>query len=561
MRYRLTADSVASERTWTGDVSISPDGTLIARRGGPGERILMRRRDALGFTELPGTEGAMGVVFSPDGTRIVFYQNGRLVLMPTAGGPPTVLADSLLAPEAVAWGADDVIYRGANSGPLTVMRCTVRDCRHPEPFTSLDSVHGETSHMHPQLLADGRALLFQAEFADGARKIAIQDTDARTHTVLMDGVRAVFVSTGHLLYSTLDGRLWIVPFNLAQRSLAGEPVLVADNLPQSIIGPVDFAVSRSGTLVYSEERGTGERELVWVTRDGRQTPVDSTWRAAFNTPVISRDGRQIAVAVREGGRSSIWIRTDGREPNRLTSERSATEPAWSPDGRTLTFLSAGDRSITGNVWKQPLDGSDMARLMIRSDRSLSEQVWLPDGSGLIVRTTTPAAGHGDLLATTRLTDSIASPILATNRAEYSPAISPDGRWLAYSSDLTGRFEVYVAPRAAPQSTRILVSSGGGSSPRWSADGRSLFYINLESRLFEARMEVSPTLRVGGVRALFDVKSFVQTSLSRRNYDVAPDGRFLFVRRVGNSEAGAMVVVEHFVDEVQRAAKQRGAGAP
>ncbi|WP_411281637.1 TolB family protein [Gemmatimonas sp.] len=291
-----------------------------------------------------------------------------------------------------------------------------------------------------------------------------------------------------------------------------------------------------------------------MTRDGRQALVDSMWRAVFSTPAISRDGRQIAVTVREGGRSSIWIRADGREPNRLTSERSATDPAWSPDGRMVTFLSAGDRSVTGNVWKQPLDGSDMARLIIRRDRSLSEQVWLPDGSGLVVRTTTPAAGHGDLLATSRLSDSIASPILATNRAEYSPAISPDGRWLAYSSDLTGRFEVYVSPRAAPPSTRILVSTGGGSSPRWSADGRSLFYVSLDSRLFEARVEAGAALRVAGVRALFDVKTFMQTSLSRRNYDVAPDGRFLFVRRVGNSEAGAMVVVEHFVDEVARARK-------
>ena len=555
VRYRLTADSVAAERTWTGDVSISPDGSLIARRGGPGERILMRRRDALGFTVLPGTEGAIGVVFSPDGTRIAFYQDGKLVVMPVAGGPPTVIVDSLFAPETVAWGADDAIYRGVNNGPLIVSRCSIRDCRHPEPFTSLDSARGETAHFHPQLLADGSALLFQVELADGSRKIGVQATNARAHTLLMDGVRAIGISTGQLLYSTMDGKLWIVPFNASTHTLAGEPVLVAENLPQSIVGPVDFAVSRSGTLVYSEERGTSARELVWVTRDGHQTLVDSTWRAAFSTPVLSRDGRKLAVAIREGNRSSIWLRLEGREPVRLTSEQSAFEPAWSPDGRTITFLAAGAHASTGNVWRQPLDGSDMARLMIRSDRALSEQVWMPDGSGLIVRTTTPTPGHGDLLATSSLSDTVASPILATNRAEYSPAISPDGRWVAYTSDLTGRFEVYVAPRAAPQSTRVLVSSGGGSSPRWSADGRSLYYLNLESRLFEARVQLSPTLRVDGLRALFDAKPFIQTSLSRRNYDVAPDGRFLFVRHAGNSQAGAMVVVEHFVDEVQRSAKR------
>ncbi len=554
IRYRLTADSVAAERHWTGDVSISPDGSLIARRGGPGERILMRRRDALEFTEVPGTEGAMGVRFSPDGTRIVFYQDGRLVVMPAAGGPPTVIADSLFVPEAVAWGSDDRIFRGANDGPLLITRCSLRDCRKPEAFTSLDSATGETSHMHPELLPDGSALLFQVENADGSRKIAIQATNARTHTLLMDGIRAIGLTTGQLLYSTNDGKLWVVPFDARTRTLAGDPKLVAEHLPPSNVGPVDFAVSRSGTLVYSEERGSSARELVWVTRDGQQTPFDSAWRGALSTPVLSKDGQRVAVSVREGPRSSVWVRVAGREPVRLTSEQSASEPAWSPDERIVTFLASGERTTTGNVWRQPLDGSDLARLMIRSDRPLSEQVWKADGSGLIVRTTTPTQGHGDLLATSSLSDSVAAPLVTSNRAEYSPAVSPDGRWLAYSSDLTGRFEVYVVPLAAPQSTRLLVSSGGGSSPRWSSDGRSLYFISLESKLFEARMQLSPTLRVDGLRVLFDVKSFIQTALSRRNYDVAPDGRFLFVRRVGNAQAGAMVVVEHFLGELQRGRK-------
>ena len=557
VRYRLTADSVSAEHSWTGDVSISPDGYVIARRGGPGERILMRRRDALAFTSVPGTEGALAVVFSPDGTRIAFYQNGQLVVMPIAGGPPTVIADSLVGPEAVAWGADDVIYRGASSGQLTITRCTARDCRNPVPFTRLDSAAGETVHLHPNLLRDGSALLFETEFADGSRKIAIQEANASTHTLLMNGIRAVYAASGHLLYSTRDGKLWLVPFDAAKRTLQGEPVLVADNLSQSIVGPVDFAVSRSGTLVYSEERGSQARELVWITPDGRQTPVDSTWRGVMSAPVLSRDGRQIAVAVVEQKRSKIWIRTEGRRPVQLSTERNATEPAWSPDGRTISFISSteGSPSGTGNVWSMPADGSGMARLTLTSKRPLSEVVWLPSGAGLVVRTTTSTPGSGDLLASASLSDTIATSIIATKRTEYSPAVSPDGQWLAYSSDLTGRFEVYIVPRMAPASTRIQVSTAGGSSPRWSADGRALFYLTLETRLVEAKLSTSPTLRVDGVRTLFNASQFVQTSVSRRNYDVAPDGRFLFVRRTGDAQPGGMVVVEHFVDEVRRAAKR------
>lgn len=549
IRYRVLADSVSAERTWTSDVNISPDGALIVRRGGPGGRVIVRRRDALGFEELPGTEEAMGVVFSPDGSRIVFYQEGRLVTMPTTGGPVTVIADSMTSPEAVAWGTDGYIYRGADQGALIITKCPETNCRRPEPFSVLDSTNGEMAHMHPEVLPDGAGVLYQAEFTSGARKIVLQKAGARTHSVITEGVRARFVRPGHLLYTTSDGKLWVSGFDLEAGQLTGEPRLVAENLPQSIIGPVDFAVSATGTLVYSEERDAGARELVWVTREGRETPFDSTWRASFSTPVLSRDGRQLAVAIRESSRSAIWIRRADGAPVRVTSERNANEPAWSPDGRVLSFLAAGDRANTGNVWRLAVAGSDVARLMVRSDRPLSEQVWRPDGSALIVRTTTPTAGAGDLLIAPIGGDSSLVPYITSAKSEYSPAVSPDGRWMAWASNVSGRFEVYVADAASPTTSRVLVSSGGGSSPRWAPDGRALYYLDNGSQLIEAKIATAPALHVEGLRKLFDARFFVQTSLSRRNYDVAPDGRFLFVRRSGNAQAGSIVVVEHWTREL------------
>ncbi|HYW30518.1 MAG TPA: LpqB family beta-propeller domain-containing protein [Gemmatimonas sp.] len=555
VRYRLVADSVSAERTWTGDVNISPDGTLITRRGGPGERILVRRRDALGFTVLDGTEGAMGVVFSPDGSRLAFYQEGRLATMPVGGGQLTIIADSMISPETVAWSSDGRIYRGSPRGALTITRCPETDCTRPEPFSVLDTAVGEMTHMHADVSVDGSAVLFQAEFVNGTRTIMYQRADARTHRTVTNGVRARFVGRTHLLYTTTDGKLWVAPFDAKEGTLTGEPRLVAENLPQSVIGAVDFAVSATGTLLFSEERGGAERELVWVTRDGQATPFDSTWRAAFSSPTLSRDGQKLAVAIREGSRSSIWTRRTGGQPIRLTTGQNASEPAWSPDGRVVTFLAAADRSNTGNVWRQPVDGGDVARLMVRSVRPLSEQVWLPDGSGLVMRTTTASPGAGDLVATSSLADSLATPLLSTPSSEYSPAISPDGQWLAFSSNVSGRFEVYVAPRANPQAARVLVSSGGGSSPRWAPDGRALYYLNTMSELIEARLVTTPFLRVDATRPLIDARSYVQTSLSRRSYDVAPDGRFLFIRRAGNAEAGSMVVVEHWAHELDASRKR------
>ncbi len=544
IRYRVVADSVSAERTWTGDVSISPDGRTIARRGGRAERVMLRLRDALDFTPLPGTEGAMGVVFSPNGSRIAFYQDARLVLMPLTGGPPTVIADSMLAPETVAWAPGDVIYRGTDDMPLVIARCPATDCRKPSRFTVVDTSRGEVAHMLPDVSADGKLMIFSSELSDGSRKIALQRTNETTHQWLMSGVRARFVGNAHIVYSTSDGKLWVVAFDAGSRTVKGEPSLVAENLSQSVVGPTDFAVSASGTLVYGEERGSELRELVWVNRQGAQTPVDASWRAAFASPALSRDGRRIAVTIRETGKGSIWIRDERGPATRLTSGQNAADPSWSPDGRTITFLVTGSAANAGDVWRQPVDGSDIASRFLRADRPLSEHVWLPDGNGLIVRTTTPAVGHGDLLATRALTDTLATPLLSTERSEYSPAVSPDGQWLAYASNSSGRFEVYIAPRATPERARV-VSSGGGSSPRWAADGRSLYYLNTATQLLEARVSTTPTLRVEGSRVLFDATPFVQTSLSRRNYDVAPDGRFLFVRRTDDTRAGTIVVVENW----------------
>lgn len=551
VRYRIVADSVSSEVTWSGDVSISPDGNLIMRRGGPGERVLVRQRDALDFAAIAGTEGAMGVAFSPDGKRIVFYQNGRLVVMPAAGGPPTIIADSMTSPESVAWASDDRIYRGADTGALVITRCPATDCRKPEPFSVLDSAAGEASHIHPVALPDASALLYQVEFSDGTRRIAIQRANASTHTILMDGIRVRIAPPEHLLYSTVDGKLWVVPFDAKGGRLTGEPRLVAENLRSSIVGPVDFALSESGTLVYSEERGLAMRELVWVTRDGRETHVDSTWRATFSAPVLSRDGGAIAVTVRDGARNSIWTKVGGAPAVKLTSERSSGEPAWSPDGGSVTYLAGAERSNSGSIWRQSVNGGDVARFMVRGDRPLSEQVWLPDGSGIVARTTTPTPGAGDLMITRALTDTLAVPLLATPRSEYSPAVSPDGRWLAFASNSSGRFEVYVAAMSAPSTTRMVISVGGATSPRWAANGSAVYFLSNTSQLMEARVSTTPSLRVEGIRPLFSTRDFVQISPSRRNYDVAPDGRFLFVRRAaGGPPMGSMVVVEHFTETLR-----------
>ncbi len=556
IRYPLLADSVSSERLWLTNVNISPDGALITRSGGPGGVLLVRRRDALGFEPVPGTEDAVAVTFSPDGTQLIFYLSNRLVTMPATGGPTTVLDDSVSVADALLWGSDGWIYRGSTEGRLHITRCRPTDCRRSERVTVVDTVGGELAHMHPDVLPDGKTLLYQTEMRNGSRFITVQSIGDTGHIRLMEGVRARWVHTGHLLYTTSDGKLWVVPFDARARALAGAARLVAENLPQSIIGPVDFAISTSGTLVYSVEDGGDARELVWVSRDGQQTPFDATWRGAFGSPALSADGRRVAVSQRDGNQVALWVRSENGQPVRLNADGNASEPAWSPDGRQVSYLGSSGRTNTGDVYRQVADGSGLPVLLMRSTRPISEQVWRADGQGVLVRTTTPTDGNGDILVTRSLQDTIGKPLVATEATEYSPAVSPNGRWLAYVSNRSGRHEVYVAPFDAPDASRTLVSSGGGFTPRWARDGSAIFFLDLSTRMVEARVTTEPEFTVLGTRVLFDASEYAQTSLSRRNYDVAPDGRFLMVRRADGSRAGAMVVVEHWTEELRRAEAPR-----
>jgi Tol biopolymer transport system component len=373
----------------------------------------------------------------------------------------------------------------------------------------------------------------------------------------MPGARARYV-TGHLVYTTTDGKLWAVPFDSKSHTTSGTAVQIADRIPNTQLGPVDFAVSANGTLVYSVEDAGARRELTWVTRSAKREPLDSTWKGEFSSPALSPDGSRVAVALRSGAQSDIWVRpTVGGTPAKLTVQhRNNVEPAWSPDGRWVSYLTASASATTGDVWRQPADGNGRAERVVESRRPLSEQLWAPGTNTLLVRTTTPTTGAGDILAMRAGVDSVPVPLIATQHAEYSPAVSPDGKWLAYVSDATGRFEVYVTPFGTPDAATWPVSTGGGITPRWSHRGNEIFYLDLRSNMMAASITTAPSFAVQSTRLLFDASDFIQTAVSRRNYDVAADDqRFLMVQRADGAKRGQVVVVEHWLDELRRKEKQ------
>ena len=560
MRYRIIIDSVPAVREVSGELAISPDGATLVRSGGPGGVLLVRRRDELSFSPLAGTKDALGPFFSPDGARVGYYSNGALLAVLLAGGPPTVIADSLAVPESVTWASDGYLYRSMMTNGVEVLGRAEAQAGAPvQRFTTLDTAAGEIQHFHPDVLPGADAVLFQVAFRDGRRRIAIADVASGKHSMLMEGVRARYSRSGHLLYTTADGKLWAVAFDAKRRATTGTAVQIGDRVPATVIGPIDFAISATGTLAYSTEDAGSRRELAWVARDGSRTLFDASWKGQLASPALSPDGTRVAVALTDGDRTDIWIKpVAGGLATRLTGEQHRTnlEPAWSPDGRWVSYVASPRGGNSGDVWRQRADGSGRVERVTQSSRPFSEQSWTPGGA-LLVRTTTGTAGAADILLLRSASDSQPVPLLASPRAEYSPIASPNGAWLAYVSNETGRYEVYVAPLANPGSGKWAVSTSGGSMPRWSHRGDEIFYMYLQSNLVSVRVTTTPAFAVEGRRVLFHASDFLQPSVSRRNYDVSRDDqRFLMVQRADGARSGQVVVVEHWPEEMRRREKPR-----
>ena len=560
VRHRISLDSVPETHDWGGRLAISPDGAVIVHSGGVGGRLLVHRRDQLGFTALPSTEGGRAPFFSPDGRLLAFVLGNKLMVAPLDGGPPVIYADSMDSQITPAWGADGYFYgvKRLNAEPFAgILRVAATPGASVEPVTRVDSAGKELFHSRTEPLPRGDKLIFSITYRDGRDAIAVGDVHTGAYTVIASGVRARYAADGHLVYTTRDGKLWSVPFSERTLKVSGTPTLVSEHLRSTIIGPADFAISRTGTLAYVTDDAFDRRELAWVSRDGTAHAVDSAWRGSFVAPVVSPDGRQLAVGMRTGNSADIWTnRVEGNAPAKVTfGTTPSVSPAWTPDGRALTYISGA--TSTGDVFIQKLDGTQGATRLLKSPRAISEATWSPVGGWLLVRTTTPTMGSGDILAFRPPGDTIPVPVVATPFAEYSPTVSPDGKWMAYASNVTGPFEIYVVPFPNPGTAKWQLSTHGGTSPRWSHGGNEIFYLDGEANLVAAQVTTTPTFAKGRQSVLTSAIDYANEGPSRRNYDVTPDDqRFLMIRRARGSGSSQIVVVENWFEEL----KQRAGGA-
>ena len=386
-----------------------------------------------------------------------------------------------------------------------------------------------------------------------ADEIAVLDVATGMHRALVRGIFARYARSGHLVYVTVDGALMAVPFDEKKMVLVGEPAALGQGVAVRLTGGVvDLSLSADGTLWYTTGKvgSSGTREAVWVERDGTATSVASDLLGLIGDPALSPDGKHLAMSMR-ALTSQIWVKDlDQGTLSKLTlNGRENIRPAWTPDGRSVAFLS--DQRGGDAFYQRLVDGSRPETLLLREKGPLSEIAFSQDGTWTIYTTGFPTAGERDLYARRVGSDSsIALAITPAN--EMSPTLSPDGRWLAYVSNESGTAEVYVRPFPNP-GERWQISTQGGAEPVWAHSGKELFYRAGGATNAQMVIEVTTgkTFVRGARHVLFPLARYYLNP-AHAQYAVSPDDRrFLMIRATEPDQADKLIAVENFF-EVLRA---------
>jgi Tol biopolymer transport system component len=436
-----------------------------------GRQVWIRSLDALTPTPVAGTEGASSPFFSPDGQQIGFMIDSpfSLRVVPRSGGRATIVTTDGVSGGGADWSTDGYIYfDGLGAGPGHPGGTGLALADLGAEVIKVEPLEGDNTR---NLLAAGAG--FYPVFNRNKKSLAV-DLKTRKRKSVVNATFARYVPSGHLLYVLADGSLMAARFDVDRLEIIGAPLLIARGLRIAAFGAADVSISSTGSLLYTVGRGITTAEPLWVDRNGASTPVDSSWRDVFASSLaLSPDGSRLAMhlsAFSSGSTSrteDIWVKQmPAGAVSRLTFEGEQNRrPTWSHDGRDILFLSS--RSGPPALYRQRADGSAKAERIAAWTGGLAEGFESPDGRWIIVRTEQGSPGDGDIRAMQIGVDTAPTPLIATQFREASPALSPDGRWIAYASDETGRSEVYVRAFPDVNAGKVQASTAGGAAPRWS----------------------------------------------------------------------------------------------
>ena len=513
-------------------LAISPDGaTLVFVDTVGGTRQLWsKERDRLEPTPLAGTAGAHGPAFSPDGQWIAFVADGKLKKVPRLGGSAVTIADSAnTSPAAIAWlDNGSIAYNDTRYSLLLVNQ----DGGPVRMLASVDSLgRGVVS---AAALPRGRGLLFIACTAGCAESdlLVIDLRSGAIRELAADAVlRVWYTPGGQVVFLRRDGGVFAAPFDHDKLSFRTPPVPVLDG-----VRAPDMALSASGTLVYvSGASGQATAEAVWVSRQGQAAPIEPGWAFVPTSQgglALSPNGRRLAVSAQAGSNGDIWVKELDRGPlTRLTFQGINNRPEWTADGQTVMYVSARP-GVPPAIFARRADGTGVETSLVRASRGILEMTRTPDPTRLIIRL---LASSRDILLARVGSDSAITPLAAApGYNEDNPVLSPNGRWLAYTSNESDHDEVYVRPYPNADSGRWQVSVGGGTEPLWSHSGRELFYRDGDGGLVSVSVTPGPAFAIGTRHVLFAAGAY-RSDESHRQYDVTPDDRrFVFLRPVRES---------------------------
>jgi eukaryotic-like serine/threonine-protein kinase len=525
-------------------VAISPNGKYVAYTAGLG--LWVHPLDQLEARRVPGTEiEARSPFFSSDGESIGYYAAGELRRVSVTAGAPRAIAKAV-NPWGASWGDDDVIYYG--QGPGGIWRVPAGGGK---PQQVITVKKGELAH-GPHRLPGGEWMLFTLLPAGvgswNQAQIVVQSLTTGERVVLVNGGRdARYLATGHLVYA-LNGAILAAPFDPGTRRIMGAAVRLVNDVfdAGTVTGAVHFDVSATGSLVYATRPGPAL--LTWVDRNGREERIPAEPRP-YRHPRVSPDGTRIAVEIDDPTNTDIWIGDARRGAfTRLTSsDQVDSDPIWSPDGSRIVYSSV--RGTEGLYW-QPADGSGRAEHLVDGSSGVRAFTWTRDGqlvfgelAGTDIGLLKPGSGSAPRSITLFDAPDYFNELL--------PALSPDGRWLAYQSTESADAEVYLRPFPDVSSLRRQVSVGGGFAPLWSADGREIYYRSATD-MMAVQVRTSPTLDLGRPEALFSLSDFVLPGTRGIKYEVGPDGRFLLLKDSGGGRSqDRVVLVQNWTEDVKR----------
>ena len=538
-------------------IAISPDGTRLVYVSGTPTRLFTRRLDQPRATELPGTQGASGPFFSPDGQWVGFAVGRTVNKISVDGGAVVPLGAINGLFGGASWAEDGSIFvgDGGGKGPLQLSAAG------GAPRIVLPE--GDVYLTQPQLLPGGKAILFAVgiagtgadtfnievlTLADGRRKVLARGGQSPHYLPSSNG-------TGHLLYVN-RATLFAIPFDLATLETRGTAVPVLDDVAHfQVSGGGQLAVSRSGTVIYRPDIGgvAAMTTVQWLDAAGRKAPLRAT-PGAYQTPRLSPDGKRIALVINDGFNSDVWVYDTQRDAiTRLTLGGVNRNPAWSPDGQYVVFL-----RIAQGIFQARADGASPPQVLRGSKTDPYPWSFTPDGKRLAYFEglgnsqlwTVPLEDQGGALkaGTPEL-------FLKSNFPDRAPSFSPDGRWLAYSSNESGRNEVYVRtfpPPASGQGGKWQVSNNGGERPRWSRTGDELVYQSGD-QLMTVRYSVNDTTFVAD-----RPRVWIASLGGASDWDLAPDGtRVAAVIPEASTQAPQqeheIVMLQNFADELRRKA--------